>query len=120
MIEFVDRLSGIRLDYTAAIADGLAANFDIPSLHEFKRLYEKGRYNYTTDSYLAMSIIKREFITVQPEFVDGKWSAYFRNQLFNEDGSDCFSLGQGPEEAALRCFIKAVYGDTVEVPSYFG
>lgn len=59
-------------------------------------------------------IIESEGITVSKE--DGGWSAYFRDKLFEEDGSDHWSVGETPLIAAMRCFVASRLGDEVAVP----
>jgi hypothetical protein len=59
-------------------------------------------------------IIKREGITIA--FEQGTWSAYFRDNLFNEDGSEYFQRGTTPLIAAMRCYVASKLGDEVEIP----
>lgn len=64
-------------------------------------------------------VIEREGITVQTDPTDAipeAWSAYFRDCLFNEDGTDYFRNGPTPLIAAMRCYVASKLGDEVEVP----
>lgn len=68
----------------------------------------------STDWSQGGPIIEREKITVQNE--DDIWSAYFRERLFEDDGSEHWRTGPTPLVAAMRCFVASKLGDTVEVP----
>ena len=59
-------------------------------------------------------IIEREGITVSKE--DGCWSSYFRDNLFEDDGSEHWQTGPTPLIAACRCYVASKLGDTVDVP----
>jgi len=70
--------------------------------------------DYTTNWSQMGPIIEREGITASKE--DGNWNAYFRDNLFEEDGSEHWSVGQTPLIAAARCYVASKLGDEVEVP----
>ena len=69
---------------------------------------------YATDWSQGGPIIEREGITVSKE--DGCWSAYFRDNLFEDDGSERWQTGPTPLIAAMRCFVASKLGDEVDVP----
>lgn len=69
---------------------------------------------YSTDWAQGGPIIEREGITVSKE--EGCWYAYFRDNLFNYDGSECCQTGPSPLIAAMRCYVASKLGDVVEVP----
>ena len=63
------------------------------------------------------AIIERERIQITPR---GKttdlWEAIIFDNIFMDDGSDCFQIGATPLEAAMRCYVESELGDEVEVP----
>jgi len=59
-------------------------------------------------------IIEREKISTQE--LDGIWSAYFRDKLFEEDNSECWRDGPTPLIAAMRCYVASKLGDTIDIP----
>ena len=59
-------------------------------------------------------IIEREGITVSKE--DGGWSAYFRDNLFEDDGSEHWQTGPTPLIAAMRCYVSSKLGNEVDIP----
>lgn len=69
---------------------------------------------YSTDWAQGGPIIEREGITVSKE--DGAWSAYFRENLFEDDGSEHWQTGPTPLIAAMRVFVASKLGDEVEIP----
>lgn len=80
---------------------------------------EQVLFNPSTDWSQGGPIIEREGITVQTDPTDAipeAWSAYFRDCLFNEDGTDYFRNGPTPLIAAMRCYVASKLGDEVEVP----
>ena len=60
------------------------------------------------------AIIERERISITPDV--GCWNAHYHDNLFEEDGSDCFQIGTTPLIAAMRCYVASKLGDEVEVP----
>jgi hypothetical protein len=71
-------------------------------------------YNPSTDWAQGGPIIEREGITTSKE--DGHWSAYFRDNLFEEDGSEHWSVGETPLIAAMRCYVASKLGDEIDIP----
>ncbi len=63
-------------------------------------------------------IIERERIQVSPviDTPDDGWTAHKHDHLFLEDGTECFSRGDTPLIAAMRCYVASKLGDTVEIP----
>jgi hypothetical protein len=70
--------------------------------------------HYSTNWAQGGPIIEREGITVSKE--DGGWSAYFREKLFEDDGSEFWRNGPTPLIAAMRCFVGSRLGNEVEIP----
>lgn len=68
----------------------------------------------STDWSQGGPIIEREGITVSKE--DGGWSAYFRDNLFEEDGSEHWQTGPTPLIAAMRCYVASKLGDNIDIP----
>lgn len=64
-------------------------------------------------------IIERENITVQTDPTDTeheRWSAFHREMLFTDDGSDFWRNGPTPLIAAMRCFVSSKLGNEVDIP----
>ena len=59
-------------------------------------------------------IIERERIQITPDV--GCWNAHYHDNLFEEDGSDCFQIGKTPLIAAMRCYVASKLGDEIELP----
>lgn len=59
-------------------------------------------------------IIERERISISPR--DGYWEALYHDNLFQEDGSDYFQMGDTPLVAAMRCYVASKLGDEVQLP----
>ena len=127
-------LKGKALDYAVALANGfLSPLFEGEDARvviqtyagETKVVWNPKYYgHYGVDSYEpsknwfeAGSIIEGNKISIQ--FEDGICSAYFRDKLFCEDGSECWSTGETVLEAAMRCFVQSKLGVEVEVPDEF-
>lgn len=75
--------------------------------------------NSSTNWAQGGPIIEREKISAQTDPTDTEpegWSAYFRQHLFKEDGTDCWQNGPTPLIAAMRCYCVSRLGDIVEVP----
>ena len=72
---------------------------------------------YSPTTYWAQGgpILETEGITVCCE--NKEWTAYFRDNLFNEDGSEFFQKGETPLIAAMRCYVASKLGETAEIPS---
>ncbi len=73
-----------------------------------------GRYRPSTDWEQGGPIIEREGITVSKD--DGGWAAYFREKLFEDDGSEFWRNGPTPLIAAMRCYSASKLGDDVTLP----
>lgn len=67
--------------------------------------YSAKKYSPSTDWAQGGSIIDEYKISVQTEG-EGVWSAYFRDNLFEMDGSDCWQDGATALIAAMKCFVK--------------
>ena len=72
--------------------------------------------NYSTDWALAGPIIEREGITICTEGEGESWSAYFRENLFDDEYEHEYQHGPTPLIAAMRCYVASQLGDEVEVP----
>ena len=109
-------LTGAALDWAVAQCEG------------FKREYwDDDRLCFTDDwgadfepscDWLqGGKIIERERIQITPR---GKttdlWEAIIFDNIFMDDGSDCFQTGATPLEAAMRCYVASKLGDEIEVP----
>jgi len=70
--------------------------------------------SYSTDWAQGGPIIEREGITVSKD--DGGWAAYFRENLFEDDGSEFWRNGPTPLIAAMRCYSASKLGDDVTLP----
>ena len=72
---------------------------------------------FSTDWSQGGPIIERERIQTTPR---GKttdlWEAIMFDNIFMDDGSDCFQTGPTPLVAAMRCFVASRLGDTVDIP----
>jgi hypothetical protein len=71
---------------------------------------------YSTDWALAGPIIEREGITICTEGEGESWSAYFRENLFDDEYEHEYQHGPTPLIAAMRCYVASQLGDEVEVP----
>ena len=62
-------------------------------------------------------IIERERIQITPrgETTD-LWEAIIFDNIFMDDGSDCFQIGKTPLIAAMRCYVASKLGEEVEIP----
>ena len=78
------------------------------------QVYYTDRYEPSTDWSQGGPIIEREKISTQE--LDGIWSAFFCDKLFEEDNSECWRDGPTPLIAAMRCYVASKLGDTVKVP----
>jgi hypothetical protein len=111
-------LTGVALDWAVAMSEGFQSVYTNGSLLPVFRKCEAVENTircYSTDWAQGGTIIEREGITVQCEEV-GVWSAYFREFLFEGDGTDRFSEGPTPLIAAMRCFVASKLGDEVDIP----
>lgn len=103
----VSELSGAALDWAVAKA--------WQSVYSDKHLMEHAKgFTPSTDWAQGGPIIEREGITVSKEA--GGWSAYFRENLFEDDGSEFWRNGPTPLIAAMRCYVASKLGDKIDVP----
>lgn len=59
-------------------------------------------------------IMEQNKISVQE--LEGVWSAFFRDKLFEEDNSECWQDGPTPLVAAMRCYVASHLGMEIEIP----
>ena len=117
-------LTGVALDWAVSIAEGhhydivdgqVVTGREVPiTSGEFAGCMCDEVYSPSTDWAQGGPIIEREGITVSKE--DSSWSAYFRDNLFEEDGSEFWSVGQTPPIAAMRCYVASKLGDSMSIP----
>ena len=105
-------LIGTALDWAVAKCEGrqepeLVNNFAVA-------WYTWPNTHYSTDWAQGGPIIEREGITVSKD--DGGWAAYFRENLFEDDGSEFWRNGPTPLIAAMRCYSASKLGDDVTLP----
>jgi hypothetical protein len=72
---------------------------------------------YSTDWSQGGPIIERERIQTTPrgETTD-LWEAIVFDNIFMDDGSECFQTGPAPLIAAMRCYVASRLGDEVDIP----
>ena len=112
-----NELTGAALDWAVAKCNGHVDDETI--IRRLEPDEEGWCIAYSTDWAQAGPIIEREKITVQTDPTDAEpkgWSAYHRENLFLDDGSDHWQSGPTPLIAAMRCFVAACLGDEVDVP----
>jgi hypothetical protein len=126
-------LKGAALDWAVAKCDNRKISFNHGGGLEVRGRTEDGEelpdhwdlwmpWHPSTSWAQGGPIIEREGISVQVDptdpnnIVQGLWSAYFRDKLFEEDGSDCFSNGETALIAAMRCYVASKLGYEVEIP----
>jgi hypothetical protein len=119
-------LTGAALDWAVAQCEGYTGLHKIagrrphePQLGIWPPRKEYGvmdlwELSYSTDWAQGGPIIEREGITVSKEA--GGWSAYFRENLFEDDGSEFWRNGPTPLIAAMRCFVASKLGDNIDIP----
>ena len=102
-------LSGAALDWAVAKAEGTWEGLN-DERHKMGRCY-------STNWALAGPIIERERIQITPrgETTD-MWEAIIFDNIFMDDGSDCFQTGTTPLIAAMRCYVASKLGDEVQLP----
>lgn len=104
-------LIGAALDWAVAKCEGHTGLWIEDDLHGNLIIRP---YTPSTDWAQAGPLIERGGITVSKE--DGCWSAYFRDNLFENDGSEHWQTGPTPLIAAMRCYVASKLGDEVNVP----
>ncbi len=103
-------LTWAALDWAVAKCEGWKV-----SVVEFRESQlSSSKFAYSSVWAKGGPIIEREGITVSKE--DGCWSAYFRDNLFEDDGSEHWQTGPTPLIAAMRCFVASHLGDEVDIP----
>lgn len=122
-------LQGNALDYAVALANGfLSPLFEGEDARavlqtyagETKvvwnpKYYDAEVYSPSKKWFEAGYIIEDNKISIQ--FEEGICSAYFRDKLFCDDGSECWSTGETALVAAMRCFVQSKLGSEVEIPN---
>jgi hypothetical protein len=111
-------LTGPALDWAVAKCEGVEIDkfFDAwvkdPDEPHFNKQFKP-----STDWAQGGPIIERERIQTTPR---GKttdlWEAIMFDNIFMDDGSDCFQTGPTPLVAAMRCFVASKLGDTIDIP----
>ncbi|MEY5003198.1 MAG: hypothetical protein RL678_1007 [Pseudomonadota bacterium] len=101
-------LTGAALDWAVTKCEGR----DIVLLDG--EIVWRDEMRYCTDWALGGAIIERERISITPDV--GCWNAHYHDNLFEEDGSDCFQIGTTPLIAAMRCYVASKLGDEIELP----
>ena len=105
-------LTGTALDWAVAKCwYGDEYDLSIPS-------FDDGLIFAPSTSWLhGGPIIERERIQTTPR---GKttdlWEAIIFDNIFMDDGSDCFQTGPTPLIAAMRCYVASRLGDTIDIP----
>lgn len=129
----VAELIGTDLDHAVAIAKG-GFIFDVfygrvwymwHATHGSLSPYHTHSVEWSpsTDWLYGGPIIETSGISVQTETTkDGHiyWSAYLRNNLFLEDGSDCFQTGPTMLIAAMRTFVFYRVGEFIDLTTNEG
>lgn len=100
----IDELSEQQLDALVARADGCAEGVEIP---------------YSTDWQWGGQIIERERISI--DTWQGDWAAQYDTPVkhpADEKRSPSHHRHRGPTPlvAAMRCYVRSRFGDTVELP----
>ena len=122
-------LTGDALDWAVATCEGYTDLHKIegrmphePQLGMFPPRREYGvmelwELGFSSDWNKGGWIIERERIQITPrgETTD-MWEAIIFDNIFMDDGSDCFQIGTTPLIAAMRCYVASKLGDEVEVP----
>lgn len=126
-----DELTGAALDWAVAKAEGhsfVVGNggwYSEERIHhkvwtllpEIADNYECECYSPSTNWALGGAVIERERIQITPR---GKttnlWEAIIFDNIFMDNGSDCFQTGTTPLIAAMRCYVTSKLGDEVQIP----
>lgn len=126
------KLQGNALDYAVALTNGFLSPLFKGEVArvvlqtyagETKVIWNPKYYGHNgVDDYSpsknwfdAGSVIEGSKISIQ--FEEGIRSAYFRDKLFCDDGSECWSTGETALVAAMRCFVQSKLGSEVEIPN---
>lgn len=97
-------LIGTALDWAVAQCEG--------TLHDDGTISDY--WQPSVDWEQGGSIIERERLSITPR--EGYWEAYYHDNLFQEDESDCFQIGLTPLIAAMRCYVVNKLGNDVPLP----
>ena len=118
----INELSGADLDLEVAKCEGGVFHMrqysgvnpgpEFPAIQWRYDWQELCNYTPSTDWEQGGPIIEREGITVSKE--KGGWSAYFRDNLFEDDGSEHWQTGPTPLIAAMRCYVASKQGESNE------
>lgn len=102
-----EELSGNALDWAVAMCED----------DKTKGAWTLSRFKPSTDWAAAGLIIERERIQITPrgETTD-MWEAIIFDNIFMDDGSDCFQTGTTPLIAAMRCYVASKLGDKIKLP----
>lgn len=110
-------LTGAALDWAVAMIE-----FPEPDYENDDRLVyvygdDEFHFSPSTDWAQGGVIIERERIQITPrgETTD-MWEAIIFDNIFMDDGSDCFQIGTTPLIAAMRCYVASKLGEEVEIP----
>ena len=106
-------LTGPALDWAVAKCEGRA----FEAVESFMAYHDDGEMRFSTNWSQGGPIIERERIQTTPrgETTD-LWEAIVFDNIFMDDGSDCFQTGPTPLIAAMRCYVASRLGDKVEIP----
>jgi len=129
MLMKTSELIGAQLDWAVAKCEGIVGiksrnNLPVIRIESGRvwvarhpnawRFSDYSQYNPSTDWAQGGPIIEREGISVSCE--NRTWSAYFRDHLFDEDGSEHWRDGPTPLIAAMRCYVASKLDDKVDIP----
>ena len=113
-----DELIGANLDNAVAVTQGFIQKELSMSLSwmigsgKYKGAFQGSvaNYNPSEDWETGGPIIEKNFIAISPIGLPNVWEASMA-----KGGKEYYSTGNSPLLAAMRCFIKSKYGETVDV-----
>jgi hypothetical protein len=115
-------LTGNALDWAVAkceLMNGADYTLEVDKDVDGKlRINFGGMYpEWSTDWSEGGTIIERERMQITPrgETTD-LWEAIMFDNIFMDDGSDCFQTGTTPLIAAMRCYVASKLGEEVDIP----
>lgn len=113
----VSELTGDALDWAVCVTGGFKMHYVAPNEKRGTIRWEvhPSTRRYSSNWIHGGPIIESYGINTSRE-ADNIWAAYFLEQLFKEDGSECWQTAQTPLIAAMRCFVASKYGETIEIP----
>jgi hypothetical protein len=107
-------LIGAALDWAVAKCEGYFDS-DMASVRDgVVDVFYFESWSPSTDWAQSGAIIERERISISPR--DGYWEALYHDNLFLDEGSEYFQLGETPLVAAMRCYVASKLGDEVQLP----